>query len=492
MTLNVLWIMTDQHRADALGCMGNAAIKTPNLDRLAASGVLFGNAFCQSPVCMASRGSMFTGRYPEAIRVRGMGVLPPSEITLPQALRRAGYRTGAFGKVHFTPQQYTMNVLKTQHPSLNWRDFGDECAMVPPVDDPSASNYGFEEYVGDEDALHGPFNDWLAREAPELLNAQPQRFEGPPNDLFVSPYPASHHPTTFVANHAIDFIQRQSTQPWMTLCSFVSPHHPFQAPAEIIDRYPLDDVPLLPRRGGVSMRDIPAELQGAVNEFDGFREDVQRRIVQHYYASISLIDDQVGRLLDTLEATGQLERTIVLFTADHGEFIGSHSLIRKPSFHYDDVVRIPLMMRGPGIAPRREDGLVELIDLMPTLLDLVGQPIPIGVQGMSWANALKTRDAIGRPDVYSDMHHMDPMTRMKAGGPYTTCYTLRTPDWKLNIYPREPKPTGQLFHLAHDPDETADLFHEASSKAKREEMMWRLQQRVYRNIDPLPLKLTQW
>jgi len=492
MSMNVLWIMTDQHRADALGCMGNAAIHTPHLDRLAASGVLYGNAFCQSPVCMASRGSMFTGRYPEAIGVRGMGVLPPDEVTFPQALRRAGWRTGAFGKVHFTPQQYTMNVLKTQHPSLNWRDFGEGCAIVPPADDPSASQYGFEEYVGDEDALHGPFMDWLARDKPELLNAQPTRFDGPPSDLFVSPYPASHHPTTFVANHAIDYIQRRSDQPWMTLCSFVSPHHPFQAPAEVIDRYPLADVPLLPRRGGVSMRDIPAELQSAIDEFDQYDPLMQQRVVQHYYASISLIDDQVGRLLDTLESTGQLDNTIVLFTADHGEFIGSHGLIRKPTFHYDDTLRIPLIVRAPGVVPRREDGLVELVDLVPTLLELVDQPIPAGVQGISWANALKTRGAIGRPDIYSDMHHMDPMVHAKANGPYTTCYTLRTADWKLNIYPREPNPTGQLFHLAQDPDETTDLFHEVGSKAVREDMMWRLQQRVYRNIDPLPLKLTQW
>lgn len=118
--MNVLWIMTDQHRADCLGCMGHPLIRTPNLDRLAGAGVVFDNAFCQSPVCMASRASLFTGRYPQAIRVRGMGILPPLETTFPETLKRAGYLTAAFGKVHLTPEQYTRSRLGSDVPILDW------------------------------------------------------------------------------------------------------------------------------------------------------------------------------------------------------------------------------------------------------------------------------------------------------------------------------------------------------------------------------------
>jgi len=137
---NVLWIMTDQHRADALGCTGGAVL-TPHLDRLAASGVLFENAFCQTPACMASRASGFTGRYPAAVRVRGMGILPPRETTTPEVFRRNGYRTGTFGKVHLTPEQYTLHVLGRDVPTLDLSLFAEAACLDPLPDDPLKKNY---------------------------------------------------------------------------------------------------------------------------------------------------------------------------------------------------------------------------------------------------------------------------------------------------------------------------------------------------------------
>jgi len=495
MSWNVLWIMVDQHRADCLGCMGNPVVRTPNLDRLAAEGTLFENAFCQSPVCMASRASVFTGRYPEAVRIRGMGVLPPSETTFPEILQRNEYRTGAFGKVHLTPEKYTKQDLQSDVPILDWRRFAEEAAIWPIPPDPCKEDYGFQTHLGCDDACQGNFHAWLRREAPHLAERKPERFgEEAPGDLYVSPYPSEHHQSTYIASEAINFIRSQDAdKPWFTFCSFIAPHHPFEAPADQIARYDGADIPLSSREIGVDMQDPPDRIAGAIGEMWRYSEAVQRRILLHYYASISLIDDCVGRLLDTLQETGQRDNTLVLFVSDHGEFVGGHGLLRKPSFHYDEVVRVPLILRYPNNTPGRNvSRLVELTDVYPTLLGLLGIPLNPGVQGMDWSAALGSGEPIGRPDIYSDMHDMDPMVCEKGGGPYTCCRTFRTERWKLNVYPTASFKSGQLFDLINDPAETTNLFHDPNYRDQREEMLWRMLQRVEANIDPLPLRLRQW
>lgn len=496
MTENVLWIMSDQHQAACLGCMGNDVIRTPNLDKLAADGVLFENAFCQSPACMASRASVFTGRYPEAIRVRGMGVLPPQETTFPEVLQRHGYHTGAFGKVHFTPERYTRQELGSDVPIIDWRRFADDAKLVPIPDDPCKENYGFQVHVGCDDAGQGNFQAWIEQVAPELAGRN--RPEAPPDcprDLFVSPYPTQFHQSTYIAAQAIDFIRSQDgSAPWFAFCSFVAPHHPFEAPADQIERYNLDDIPLPPFKGGVDITDPPGRLPGVIGELDRYPETVQRRIAQHYYASISLIDDCVGNLLDALETTGQRNNTLIVFLSDHGEFAGNHGLLRKPSFHYDDLIRIPLILNAPAgmVRSQRVNGLVELVDVYPTLLALLGIPANAGVQGTDWSGALRNGDRIGRADIYSDMFDMDPMVCEKGGGPYAAVQTLRTEEWKLVVYPQATLTCSQLFDLKNDPDETTNLFHDPAFRDKREEMLWRLVQRVHANVDPLPLRLRQW
>ena len=493
---NVLWIMTDQHRADCLGYMGHPIVQTPHLDRLAATGVVFENAFCQSPACMASRASLFTGRYPTTIRVRGMGVLPPQETTFPEMLRRNGFHTAAFGKVHLTPELYTRDRLKSDIPILDWRRFASDAALSPIPDDPFKGNYGFETHVGCEDCLKGAFLAWLKERCPELSDRKPERFSPDgPRDLFVSPYPSPFHSTTFIAEKAAQFLQAQNgDKPWFTFCSFIAPHHPFEAPADQIARYEEDSVPLPQRKGGVETAFIPPDrARTAIDEMDRYSEAIQRRIVCHYLASISLIDDGVGRLITALEQSGQLDETIVVFTADHGEFLGNHGLLRKPSLHYDETLRVPLMIRLPGgEACRRVPGLVELTDIYPTLLGLMGIDPNAGLQGMDWSTALRAREAIGREDIYSDMFDIAPQRFGEFTGPYTAVLTLRTPRWKLNLYPMAGAQYGQLFNLQEDPEESRNRYADAACRTVREEMLWRLIQRQHRMTDPLPLYLTQY
>lgn len=492
---NVLWIMTDQHLASCLGCMGNDFIQTPNLDRLAESGTLFTNAFCQTPACMASRASVFTGRYPTSVKVFGMGILPPQETTLPEWLRRHGYATGAFGKLHLTPEKYTEVQLGSDAPIIDWRQFQKDAALPPYPNDPHKENYGFETHVGCDDKGKGNFIAWLREAAPELVDKKPERFPDGPGDLYVSPYPSEFHHTTFIANAAVDYLKRseRGEKPWFNFCSFVAPHHPFDAPADQIGRYDEANVPLPPKEVSVDVGKTPDALVDCVDQFRRYPEDIQRKIILHYYASISLIDDGVGRLLDALRETGQEDDTIILFTADHGEHLGHHGLIRKPSFHYDETLRVPLIVKRPGQTEhRRVDGLVELVDLYPTLLGLLGIESNPGAQGLDLSDALVNEGPIGREDIYSDIYQLDPMLFDKQSGPYCACRTIRTENWKLNVYPEDDLESCQLFDLKNDPLESRNLFLDPVCRDKREEMLFRLIARIDQNTDPLPLRLTQW
>lgn len=492
---NILWIMTDQHRADCLGFMGHPAAQTPHLDRLADAGVVFQNAFCQTPVCMGSRASLLTGRYPGAVRVRGMGILPPSEATVAEILRRRGYRTGAFGKLHLTPEQYTQEQLQSTTPVLDWRRFAEVAGLSPVPDDPMKENYGFEAHVGCDDLLRGPYHDWLRNHAPELTEAKrPPSPPGAPGQVFVSPYPSEFHISTFIGQSAETFIRAQTGgQPWMTFCSFIAPHHPFEAPQDQLDRYDPASLPLPEFKGGVERKFIPPPSCEAIGEMRRYTEEGTRRLVQHYLAAISLIDDNVGRLIQALEETRQMENTLIVFTSDHGEFLGNHDLLRKPSLHYDETLRVPLMIRVPtGVSPRLEPGLVELVDVVPTVLGLAGVPVPAGVQGRDWSMALRGNGAIGRDDVYSDMFDGAPMKFGEAKGPYNAVQTLRTARWKLNLYPTAGPEFGQLFDLKNDPDESHNLYADPGHQSTRTELLWRLASRYHANTDPLPLRLTQY
>lgn len=494
---NVLWIMTDQHRADCLGCMGHPAVQTPHLDLIAREGVVFEQAFCQSPVCMASRGSLFTGRYPAAIRIRGMGILPPQEVTTPELFQRHGYSTGAFGKLHLTPELHSLRVLGSETPIVDWTAFAEAACLTPIPADPCKERYGFQEYVGGyEDCLPGNFHAWLDQVRPELRQARTIPVPGGPADLFISGYPSEFHPTTFIANQAEAFIRRQSA-PWFAFCSFVAPHHPFEAPADQLARYDRDALPMPDRKGGVDGSLIPEPARQALDEMRDWSASAVRSMVHHYLASISLVDDGVGRLLAALGETGQLEDTIIIFTADHGEFLGNHGLVRKPSLHYDETLRVPLLLRLPGRAQagRRIPGLVELVDVHPTLAGLAGVPRNPGVQGIDWSEALRSGDGIGKPDVYADMHD-DPVRpatcRIACGGPYMSVQTLRTGQWKLNLYPTATSAHGQLFDLANDPAESRNLYADPAHRQVREDLLWRLASRLVRNQDPLPHILSQW
>ncbi len=495
---NVLWIMTDQQRADSLGCMGNELAITPNIDRLAEDGTLFTNAYCQSPVCMASRAVAFTGRYPSAITVRGMGILPPDEVTTPELFQRGGYTTGAFGKIHLTPELYTRDILGSDKPILDLKVYAEDAKIDFLPDDPLKKKFGFQTHIGCEDALQGEHKQWLKKVQPELLEAEREKVEGGPGDLYVSPYPAEYHQSTFIAQQAADYIRKQAggSGPWFTFCSFIAPHHPFEAPKEHINRFYPDMFEVPPEPGDAEKMLVPEKARNAWKEMENWTDTAKRKIIQHYYASVSLIDDCVGMLLDTLEEVGDLENTIIIYTADHGEFLCNRGLLRKPSIHYDDTLNVPLIVNLPDqIKGKRVNGLVELTDLHPTLLGLAGLDINHGVQGIDWSKCIRDNSPIGRESIYSELYD-DPVDKKRcmivSGGPYMAVQTLRTKKWKLNVYPTAGREYGQLFDLENDPGERVNLYADPAYREKRETMLWELNARRFQQADPLPYILSQY
>lgn len=171
---HVVLIMCDQLRADALGFMGNAVVQTPNLDRLAARGMIFDQMHVQSSVCIPSRAAILTGRYPRALRMSGgSSLLDPREVTLPECFQRAGYRTGLFGKLHLTPQQYTFKDLKTSHAICDAQPFLEAACIPKLVDDPMKRNFGFQTVVSHEDTLNGDYVQWLSKRDSELAASMP-------------------------------------------------------------------------------------------------------------------------------------------------------------------------------------------------------------------------------------------------------------------------------------------------------------------------------
>jgi arylsulfatase A-like enzyme len=515
--MNILVIMADQLRADCLGYIGHPVVRTPNLDRLAGEAFVFEKAYIQVPACLGSRSSILTGRYPATNRAHSMRILPPEEITLAEDLKRGGYRTGVFGKLHLTPQQYTLQTLGSRVPISDWRAFKEGAKLREIGDDPAKDHYGFEDRVECEDVLKGNWEQWLKErmDRPESYpdgEAGMRRFrpgvelvasgQRPPplfpggeaegsGGLFVSPVPSQLHHSTFIASEAEEFVRgRAGAGPWFGLCSFVHPHHPFEAPADQIEKYPLEMIELPKPMGEPSAADLPPTSAGAIGQFNRLAPEAQRAVLRHYYASISLIDDCVGRLIDTLEQTDQLNDTIIVFASDHGEFAGAHGLLLKPPIHYEELIRVPLFIRAPGHGRgRRIQGMVELVDLYPTLMGLLGREIHSGVQGIDHSRALLRNEPIGREEIHCESY--EPFYR-GPGNYYGSAQTLRTEKWKLSVYPGATADQGFLFDLENDPGESTNLYHDPNHAATRHEMLWRLLRKKFHQQDPLPIRLSQF
>jgi arylsulfatase A-like enzyme len=477
---NLLLITTDQHRADGLGCYGNPAVRTPNLDRLAREGTRFNRAFVNNPLCMPSRATLLTGRLPRSHRVWCNGIaLPTTEVPFPALLGDAGYRTGCVGKMHFTP--YGAEARPGYFDAQKSWEAG-------ALDDWTGPYAGFQEVqltIGHCSPSAGHYGRWLKREFPEAQRAYRQdgRLGAKPASgapqTWRSTLPVEAHHSTWVADRSLEFLRRHREGPFFLWASFPDPHHPFRPPAAYAEPFADADVPMPLRRSG-ELDDKPPLFrqyfdgltvgsrrhEGAGLDHPGVLTDGQLRdIIRYTYGMISLVDTSVGRILDVLDSLGLAENTHVCFASDHGELLGDHGLICKGPFHYDGLIRVPMLWRLAGQeCGRVSEAFTSLVDLAPTFLDLAGQPIPGTMQGRSLGPLLAGRTA---------RHREGALVEFQSGyRPWLNLKTWRTADWKLTYYAGQPY--GELYDLRKDPGEFVNLYASPAHRGIRAELLERL------------------
>jgi Arylsulfatase A and related enzymes len=429
---NLLIITNDQHRADCLGCYGNPVIRTPAVDRLAAHGVRFENYFVHAPQCVPSRVSMHTGRYPHTHRVpTNAYLLPESEQTIAKILNARGYRTACIGEMPFAPRSYTGGFQQVL-----------------------ANNQDYDKFL----AGHG-------------LKFPPAegRFQAAP-----APWTDDLDETAFFANHAREFLRSTRDAPFFLHVNFRRPHHPFNPPAPYDTMYLGANFPPSHKREG-EMANKPSQQKAALENSVGFDLRTMTpaeldRVKAYYYGMITENDKYIGAILEELKTSGLEDRTLVIFNADHGEMLGDHGLLFKGSYMYDAVVRVPCIMRAPGKLPSGAvvNALVEEVDVLPTILDVLGAPIPSCVQGKSLVALANNPSSKHKQAVFSEF----PTIRM-----------ARTKEWKLVHYVKARQ--GELYHLTEDPYELTNLFDDPKHAGARADMEALLFDWLVGSQDPL-------
>lgn len=472
--INILFIMADQLRYDSLGYTGHPMVKTPNIDKLAAEGTQFQKMYVQSAVCGPSRASIYTGRYVHSHRVRFNEVpFGAGERTIADYFNDAGYRSALIGRTHFTPITETYG--------FEYYAYYDG---LPAKDGFSA----YPEYLrrcgySEEDIR---FRYW-----PKELTVLPGQ-EAYPEDFAEADYPCrireEHSDTAYMTNEAIRFIRETADRPWMLHLSYWKPHLPFSVSEPYFGMYDPDEVPMPQRKNGELDGKPPLQRLFREERRGAFVDDERRlrRVRSAYYGMITQLDDHLGRLFDEMERLGVLDNTLIVFTSDHGEYLGDHGMIEKELF-YEQAIHVPCILKLPGVVPanRQVGELVESIDLLPTLLEAAGLPIPPAVQGRSLLPLIRGTAAEWRREVFAEWDFQYYHSRRLLGLAPEQCRAIMIRDerWKYVHYSDQP---CELYDLEEDPGEFENVADRPEQRDRVEAMLRRILEWRMRTEDPMP------
>ena len=438
---NILIIIGDDHAADTLGVDGDTHGATPRLDALAKQGVYFKRAYCNAPVCTASRQSLITGKLPHAVGVTRLPTpLPASAVTLGDWLAHRGYVTAAFGKMHFNSP--LTHGFEERIDTPDWRK---NLRSHPPKG-------------GDQIVPWRPFKD----PASVWLNAE------------VKPYglPDASMEATFFADRAADFFVRHKNDRFALVVGFNEPHSPFKFPDDWPRRYSPDDFTAPP------VSEADRRVQPKV--FQGITPEQTRGITAAYYTSISYVDAKIGRILDALDASGLADDTIVVYLGDNGYLRGHHGRFEKHCL-YERAVRVPMIVRWPKHikAGTQVNEMIEYVDLLPTLYELAGVAPPSDLQGRSFAALAEGKPgAKGRRYVFSE--YLENEEAMVADGRYKLIVgsgQRRRLDGYVTDDPT-PGPYEHLYDLQTDKEENVDLVQRPDLADKLKELRGALFERI--------------
>lgn len=488
---NYLFIITDQHRADHLGCYGNNVVHTPNIDALAETGKRFDNFHVANPICMSNRASILTGRMPSLHGVRHNGIpLSKDDTTFVEVLKAAGYETALIGKSHIqamtglpsTSSYELEDDMQAPHADLKeashrsrtgneydqelsdrWRDNPDHRVATP--------FYGFDQVLianDHADRVTGDYEIWLRKQREDA-----DTLRGPnnalPDDRYTAPQawrtrlPEELYPTRYVAQKTSEYLENYARgardNPFFVTMSFPDPHHPFTPPGKYWDMYDPEDIELPESFGKGDLPPLKAMREARERNTDNRKgqdpfavnEREAREIIALTYGSISLIDDAVGSVLRTLKEHGLDKNTVICFTSDHGDYMGDHGLMLKLLLHYRSLIRVPFIWHDP-MSDRTGDTdsrLFSSIDIAPSILKRSGIQPYNGVQGIDFLSkeASKRRGLLIEEDSQRKMVAFEKPQRVR---------TYVTRSWRLSL--REGENWSELYDLENDPHEIRNLW----------------------------------
>jgi len=421
--MNILFIIADDLTATAVSSYENKVCNTPNIDQLASEGVRYTMAYSQYPVCGPSRASMMSGYYPNATKtfgyVSGRKNIGPDRKMLPQLFKDKGY--------------YTARVSKIYH-------------MGVPIDIETGSN-GQDDEASWTERFNSQGPEWKAMGEAELVQGNPdssiERKGGNVMTIVKADGDDMVHSDGKTARKAIALIKKHKNKPFFLAVGFVRPHVPFVAPKSYFETYPFEQV-ILSKKVDGDWDDIPKRGINYVTSVKGQMSiDQQKKAVSAYYASVSYMDAQVGKVLNTLKEEGLEDNTIVIFTSDHGFHLGEHDFWMKVSLH-EESVRVPMIIKVPGKKPAVCNSFVELLDLYPTIAELAGLKPSKHMQGKSLVKTLEKPKYKVRDMAFS----------VTQGG---KSFLLRTDEWAYIQYNEDASAGIELFDMKNDPKQFTNL-----------------------------------
>ena len=481
---NLVFIFSDRQRFDTLRVYGNDWIRTPHLNALAEQSVVVRNCYVTQPVCAPARSSIMTGLYPHSAGVpRNRLVMPPEVRTVAEMLPDE-YRIAYFGKWHLRDEV------------IRQRGF-DEWASIM---DRLWPEYTKPEYL----SVFSDYHQFLVE-----LGYKPD-MDVPGGKIFSdamrSNLPAEHQQASFLAQLAERFVLENSNRPFALDVSMLEPHPPFNGPYNDLydpNTLPVDPSFLKPPEGGPLVNRLRSEyyMQGEFDGHDLSSEAGWRRLRANYMANTTLVDDAVGRIVKAVDHAGVADNTVVVFTSEHGDLVGSHAMLELRSF-YEPVSRVPMLVRVPwfGNEQRVVEGNFSQIDLLPTLLELLGQPAPSHLQGVGRSNVLAGDAVLDANDVFvqhngygdrdlTSEESRPTLSREKAAEmnymnnlPWRSVVTADR--WKLNLCAGD---QCELFDLDNDPYEMTNLYNDLAHRDRVRRMAARIRLWQHRMDDTAPL-----
>lgn len=515
---NFLLFITDQHRADHLGAYGNPIVRTPHLDKLSREGWTADRCYVASPICMPNRASIMTGRLPSAHGVRHNGIpLDLDATTFVDRLRESGYGTALVGKSHlqnitgakaiWPPADAPPTQGEARRPvpgrfDQEWQpawDADPDYAMSYPF-------YGFEDVrlvINHGDTAAGDYKRWLHREHPQWASQVGPDQALPADDFELvkikqawrSRLPEELSTSSYIGLETCKKLEAYAAagQPFFIQCSFPDPHHPFTPPGRYWDMYRPQDMPLPPSYAHQAdgnmphlqwlhrQRDDGKAVKNTPACFAATQREVQEALALNY-GCISHLDAVIGNVLAKLDALGLSDDTVVIFTADHGDFFGDHQLLWKGPLHFQGLTRVPFIWKDPqrGLTGR-SDQLCSSIDLAPTILARAGCLPYNGIQGENLLNVMAAGTPLDRKELLIEEEGQRVIFGFKGR---VRMRTLQTSRYRLSVY--HGTDLGELYDLDADPDECRNLWGEAAHEGLRAQLLHDLSRLMIRYSDESP------